>query len=141
LRDGRAGGEASGRVRGRDVKIGTIIATPPPSTDDILHPTRPQPAGTAMASPSKASVLSDPFKLTMIIFAIIAFMYFAGEVLKPLALSVLLSFAVAPGVRFLENRKVPRPAAVVLTGVLSLGAHAERSRTFRRMAPGWQGRR
>lgn len=75
-----------------------------------------------MASSPKASVLSDPFRLTMIIFAIVAFMYFAGEVLKPLALSVLLSFAVAPGVRFLENRKVPRPAAVILTGALSLGA-------------------
>ncbi len=29
------------------------------------------------------------FKLTVLIFAIIAFMYFAGEALKPLALSIL----------------------------------------------------
>lgn len=40
---------------------------------------------------------ADPFKLTILIFTIITFMYFAGEVLKPLALSVLLSFSLAPG--------------------------------------------
>ena len=52
-----------------------------------------------MAAPSKTSTLTDPFKLTLLIFAVIAFMYLAGEFLKPLALSVLLCFALAPGVR------------------------------------------
>lgn len=75
-----------------------------------------------MPSPSKNSSLSDPFKLTLLIFAIIAFMYFTGEVLKPLALSVLLSFALTPASRFLERRGLPRVAAVVLVGVLTLGA-------------------
>ena len=53
-------------------------------------------------------VSADPFKLTMLIFAVIAFMYFTGEVLKPLALSVLLSFALAPAVRLLERLR-PAP--------------------------------
>ena len=65
--------------------------------------------------------IADPFKLTVLIFAIIACMYFAGEVLKPLALSILLSFALAPGARLLEKIGVPRVAAVVLTVVITLG--------------------
>jgi predicted PurR-regulated permease PerM len=50
-----------------------------------------------------------------LIFAVIAFMYFTGEVLKPLALSVLLCFALAPAVRMLERVGLPRAFAVVLT--------------------------
>jgi predicted PurR-regulated permease PerM len=63
---------------------------------------------------------SASFRLTLMILAIIAFLYFAGELLKPLALSVLLSFALAPAVRFLERRKVPRAPAVILTVVVTL---------------------
>ena len=74
-----------------------------------------------MASPRKLSPLTDPFKLTLLIFGVIAFMYFAGEVLKPLILSVLLSFGLAPAARYLERWGLPRAAAVVLTGVLTLG--------------------
>ncbi|MEA2632839.1 MAG: hypothetical protein QOE66_3058, partial [Chloroflexota bacterium] len=74
-----------------------------------------------MAVQRKNSTLADPFKLTMLIFAVIAFMYFTGEVLKPLALSVLLSFALVPAVRILERRGLPRAAAVVLTVVVAMG--------------------
>jgi predicted PurR-regulated permease PerM len=69
----------------------------------------------------KTSTLADPFKLTLLIFAVIAFMYFAGEVLRPLALSMLLCFALAPGVRLLERLGLPRAAAVALTVLLTLG--------------------
>jgi predicted PurR-regulated permease PerM len=72
-----------------------------------------------MAAQGKAS--AGPFRVTILVLAIIAFMYFAGEVLKPLILSVLLSFALTPMVRFLERWRLPRAAAVVLTGVLTLG--------------------
>jgi predicted PurR-regulated permease PerM len=74
-----------------------------------------------VADQRKASTLADPFKITILIFSIIAFMYFAGEVLKPLALSVLLSFALAPVTRLLERARLPRAAAVVMTVLLSLG--------------------
>ena len=74
-----------------------------------------------MSSPHKTTGRTDAFQLTLLIFAIIAFMYFTGEVLKPLALSVLLSFALAPAARLLERCGLPRAAAVVLTVVLSLG--------------------
>ncbi|WP_246196358.1 AI-2E family transporter [Aquisphaera giovannonii] len=73
-----------------------------------------------MAEP-EASRYADPFKLTIILFSSIAFMYFAGEVLKPLALSILFSFALTPGVRLLEKAGVPRAASVVFMVLLSLG--------------------
>ena len=61
-----------------------------------------------MADRRTSSTMGDPFKLTFLILAIIAFMYFAAEVLQPLALSVLLSFALVPVARFLE-RSGPAP--------------------------------
>ncbi|MDR3637281.1 MAG: AI-2E family transporter [Isosphaeraceae bacterium] len=81
---------------------------------------------TVPASPDAAAVrrtadAADPFKVTLLIFAVIAFMYFTGEVLKPLALAVLLSFALAPAVRLLERCRLPRAAAVLLTVVAALG--------------------
>ncbi len=61
-----------------------------------------------MANARPTSTLNDPFKLTLLIFAIVAFMYFTAEVLKPLALSILLSFALAPPVRRLVRIGIPR---------------------------------
>lgn len=75
-----------------------------------------------MAARRKTSPMSHPVVVTFLILAIVAFMSLAAEVLKPLALAVLLSFALAPLARFLERRRVPRVAAVVLTGVVTLGA-------------------
>src|SRR4051812_2792640 len=75
----------------------------------------------AMPTDRKSLVSADPFKLTLLIFGIIAFMYFTGEVLKPLALSILLSFALAPVVRLMERIGLPRALSVVLTVVMTLG--------------------
>ncbi|WP_406697888.1 AI-2E family transporter [Singulisphaera sp. Ch08] len=74
-----------------------------------------------MGTIRKSSTLNDPFKLTILIFAIVAFMYFTAEVLKPLALSILLSFALAPPVHRLVRLGVPRVGAVILTVVMALG--------------------
>jgi predicted PurR-regulated permease PerM len=70
---------------------------------------------------NQSGARADPFRVTILIFAVIGFMYFTGEVLKPLALSVLLSFALAPVAGFFERCLLPRAAAVILTVVLSLG--------------------
>jgi predicted PurR-regulated permease PerM len=75
-----------------------------------------------VAARRKTSPMSHPVVVTFLILAIVAFMSLAAEVLKPLALAVLLSFALAPLARFLERRRVPRIAAVVLTGIVTLGA-------------------
>lgn len=63
-----------------------------------------------------------PIVIFLVLIAIIASMSLAAEVLKPLALAILLSFVLSPVVRFLERRKLPRAAAVILTVVLALGA-------------------
>jgi predicted PurR-regulated permease PerM len=64
----------------------------------------------------------DPFQLTILIFAVIAFMYFTGPVLKTLIVSILLSFALAPVVGLLERARFPRALAVILTVLITLGA-------------------
>jgi predicted PurR-regulated permease PerM len=69
----------------------------------------------------KTTLAGDPFRMTLLVFAVIAFMYFTDEVLKPLALAVLLSFALAPACRLLERVGLPRAAAVILTVLISLG--------------------
>jgi predicted PurR-regulated permease PerM len=79
------------------------------------------PRKTPVTTMQKTSLSLDPFRMTMLIFAVIAFMYFTGEVLKPLALSVLLSFALAPAARLLQRCGLPRAPAVILTIILSLG--------------------
>src|SRR5678815_1844980 len=72
--------------------------------------------------PSDSFPVLKPFgsQLTaMVTFVVVTgILYFGRDVLIPLALSVLLSFLLAPAVRYLERRKVPRAAAtaVMVTG-------------------------
>jgi predicted PurR-regulated permease PerM len=65
--------------------------------------------------------LDHPIVITFLIFAVIGFLALASDFLKPLALAVLLSFALAPLASFLERRGVPQKAAVILTVLLALG--------------------
>src|ERR1700738_4796716 len=59
---------------------------------------------------------------------IVSALYFGREVLVPIALALLMSFALAPLVRFLQGWHVPRMVAVIFVvlaafaGVFSLGA-------------------
>jgi predicted PurR-regulated permease PerM len=68
----------------------------------------------------RKSSMDHPVVVTFLILAIIGGMSLAAEVLKPLALAVLLSFALAPLAGFFERRRVPRAASVILTVVLAL---------------------
>ncbi|MFI5454816.1 MAG: AI-2E family transporter [Isosphaerales bacterium] len=70
----------------------------------------------------RKSPMDHPAVVTFLILAVIGAMSLAAEVLKPLALAVLLSFALAPLAGFFERRRVPRAVAVVLTVVLALGS-------------------
>lgn len=75
------------------------------------------------ATRRNASVMGHPVVITFLILAVVAAMSLAAEVLKPLALAVLLAFALAPVVAAIERRaRLPRVAAVVLTVLLALGA-------------------
>src|ERR1700676_1656149 len=68
--------------------------------------------------------------LTTMLFTvvIVSALYFGREVLVPIALALLMSFALAPLVRFLQGWHVPRTIAVIFVvlaafaGVFSLGA-------------------
>lgn len=75
-----------------------------------------------MASRRSAFRMDHPVIITFLILAIIGFMYFAAEVLQPLALSILLCFVLAPVSRLLERQGMPRAPAVLLTVVTVLGA-------------------
>ena len=59
-------------------------------------------------------------KLAAVALAV-AILYFARDVLQPLALAALLAFLLAPAVRRLEHRGAPRPLAV---GVVACAAFA-----------------
>ena len=52
---------------------------------------------------------------------LVACLYWAREVLVPVALAILLTFLLAPLVTLLERRRFPRVPAVVLVVVLTLG--------------------
>ena len=53
------------------------------------------------------------FSNVMIGAFVVAILYFAREILVPIALAVLLSFVLAPLVRILQRLKIPRPLAVM----------------------------
>jgi predicted PurR-regulated permease PerM len=54
----------------------------------------------------------------VVAFAIVFIMYVAAEVLKPLALAILLSFILAPLVQWLVRRGLPRSSSVALVLIL-----------------------
>jgi predicted PurR-regulated permease PerM len=66
-------------------------------------------------------MMGHPVVVTFLILAIVGAMSLAAEVLKPLALAVLLAFALAPLSAALERRGLPRGVAVVGTVMLALG--------------------
>jgi predicted PurR-regulated permease PerM len=70
----------------------------------------------------RKSPMDHPVVVTLLILAVIGAIAIAAEVLKPLALAVLLSFALAPLAGLLERHRVPRAIAVILTVVLALAA-------------------
>ncbi len=74
-----------------------------------------------MADKRNAFSMSHPVVILFVVIAVIASMGLAAEVLKPLALSVLLAFALSPFARFFERRGLPRVPAVVLTVLIALG--------------------
>jgi predicted PurR-regulated permease PerM len=62
-----------------------------------------------------------PVVIAFLVFAVVGFLAVASDFLKPLALAVLLSFALAPLANFLERRGLPQSVAVILTVLLALG--------------------
>jgi len=55
---------------------------------------------------------------------VIAALYFARQILIPLAMAVLLAFLLTPAVRRLESLRLPRAPSVLIVAILSLAAVA-----------------
>ena len=53
---------------------------------------------------------------------VVAALYFTREILVPVALAVLLSFVLAPSVKFLQRLRVPRSLAVLCAVIVALAA-------------------
>ena len=68
-----------------------------------------------------AGVPSAGFGLLWAAGAVVAVLYFARELLVPLALATLLAFVLAPLVKLLRRARVPRVGAVLITVVLAFG--------------------
>ncbi|MEW4567625.1 AI-2E family transporter [Tautonia sp. JC769] len=66
--------------------------------------------------------MNHPVIVTVLILAVIAFMYLAAEVLRPLALAVLFSMVLAPMASWLERRGIPRAVATAACVLVVLGA-------------------
>src|SRR5262245_24024320 len=71
-----------------------------------------------------SSIPASAATTIVVVFAIVASLYFGREVLVPIALALLLSFVLAPIVRRLQSWRVPRVAAVTIGNVERFGEAA-----------------
>jgi predicted PurR-regulated permease PerM len=79
---------------------------------------------------SSTSNVSPTLNAMLIGVIVIAAMYFAREVLIPIALAGILSFMLAPVVRFLQRLRLPRVFAVLIAAVLAFAAIFVLARTL-----------
>jgi predicted PurR-regulated permease PerM len=77
-----------------------------------------------MARPVKVTAKGSRFILLASMCIVVAALYFAQEVLIPVALSVLVCFLLAPLVTRLERYRLPRPAAVMVVVLAAIGLFA-----------------
>lgn len=75
-----------------------------------------------MADRSVKIRMNHPVIVTILILSIIAFMYLAAEVLRPLALAMLFSMVLAPLASWLERRGIPKALATAVCVLGVLGA-------------------
>src|ERR1700674_2696291 len=58
----------------------------------------------------------------VLVFAVVAALYFTREILIPLAFALTLTFLLTPAVTFLEKLRMGRVLPVILTVLISVGA-------------------
>lgn len=73
-----------------------------------------------MADRTRSWTWNHPVVKLFVIIAVVASMSLASEVLRPLAVAVLLAFALSTPARFFENKGLHRIPAVLLTVLLAL---------------------
>ena len=79
----------------------------------------PEPLANWLNRPQQ-SVPGTTLTTVLLAVVVVAALYFGREVLVPIALAVLLSFVLAPLVRFLQGWYVPRIVAVFGVTLLAL---------------------
>lgn len=72
-----------------------------------------------MTAKAKARVRSGATPTLLGTLSVCATLYFGRDVLIPLALASLIAFVLAPLVRRLERRRIPRTLAVIIVGTLA----------------------
>ena len=83
-----------------------------------------------MNSRSSTPNVSPTLNAMLIDVIVVAAMYFAREVLIPIALAGILSFMLAPVVRFLQRFRLPRVVAVLIVAALAFAAIFALARTL-----------
>jgi predicted PurR-regulated permease PerM len=78
--------------------------------------------GSSVTADVAAPRTSLPGVLTLV--GVTAILYLGREVFLPLAVALLLTFALAPIVSFLRKRALPKPIAVILTVFIAFAAIA-----------------
>ena len=64
---------------------------------------------------------SSGIRTAAILIGVIAVLYLARDILIPLAFAITLTLVLAPAVRWLQKRHIPRFAAVLLMMLVSIG--------------------
>jgi predicted PurR-regulated permease PerM len=77
-----------------------------------------------MSPPEPQRRSSSSLPPVAVFLVVIAALYFARQILIPLAIAVLLGFLLTPAVRRLESWRLPRVPAVLIVALLSLAAVA-----------------
>ena len=85
----------------------------PVSTESLMFQFLSRSRGLASSVPASATTT------IVVVFAIVAALYFGREVLVPIALALLLSFVLAPIVRRLQSWRVPRVVAVSIVAIFA----------------------
>lgn len=104
------------------VPAGSVRAVP---QFPLLAPSRNGPSGAAdppLRSERRALQLPSSLVAMMTVLTagmVVAFLYFARDVIVPITLAVLLSFLLAPAVRWLRRLSIGKVAAVTLTVLIA----------------------
>jgi predicted PurR-regulated permease PerM len=77
--------------------------------DKSAAPVRPA----SIAATNEIVALGTVALTTIMLIAVVSILFFLREILIPLSLAILLSFVLAPVVRFLQHWRVPRSAAAI----------------------------
>ncbi len=102
---------------GRDLPLRSVSRSP---TIALEEPTQREEISLPMQRPDSAAK-TPRFIILAAVCVVVAALYFAQDVLIPLALAIMLTFLLAPLVQRMERWRLPRPAAVLIAVSIVFG--------------------